>query len=76
MIVKTRKDIRHYVENSPEVLESKSAYDDDVEWKEIEDELVKVIMTTDGCPEFGEDWAEWLDDNIDEMLQEAISIVM
>lgn len=76
MVVEGRKDIAEYLETSPPVVECKKAYGDGFD--EIEKELVKVITRQDVMkhPAYGTDWGEWFDENIDELLGEAVSIVM
>jgi len=76
MIIKTKKDISDYIKNSPVVVETKTAYGDPEGFEEIEKELVSLIAGAITAPEYGNDWGPWLKDNIDELLQEAISIVM
>lgn len=78
LIIKTKKDIAAYIATSPVVLECKQAYeeDDPGSFKEVEDELVRLIASGEGSPDFGEDWEAWLSANIEELLQDAISIVM
>jgi len=78
MIVKNKKDVAEYIASSPVVAETKVAYEegDRGDFTEISEELVRVICRTSGRPKYGTDWGTWLDDNIDEMLQEAVSIVM
>lgn len=76
MIIKTRKDLAAYVKTSPAVVEAKKAYDHEEDWKEVEKELVQVLNGMQGCPDYGEDWGAWLEDNIDEAIEEAVSIVM
>jgi hypothetical protein len=77
IIIRNKKDIAAYIASCPVVLESKRAYeeDDPGSFAEVEAELVKLIAS-ESVPDFGEDWEEWLSDNIEELLQEAISIVM
>jgi hypothetical protein len=78
MIFNSMKDIATYVNACPEVIECKKAYEEDQPgaFDEIEDALVLEIVDFEGRPEYGTDWTEWLDDNIGEMLDEAVSIVM
>ena len=78
LIMKTKKDIATYISTSPPVLESKKAYEEDESegFEEVTTELAKLLICGEGSPDFGEDWEEWLEDNIEEMLGEAISIVM
>jgi hypothetical protein len=75
MIIKTRKDIADYVEKSPAFLEMKEEFGDEAE--DIKMHAVSLIAgDMDTCPEFGEDWGTWLEENVEEMVQEAVSIVM
>lgn len=74
LVIRTKKDLATYVSTSPVVLETKKAYEDGFD--EVEEELVKQLAVGEGSPDFGDDWEEWLADNIDELLGEAISIVM
>ena len=76
MIVNKRSDIVAYVKENEQVRETKAAYEDDEEFREVEKELVSLIQGADGHPEYGEDWTEWLEDNMDGLLSEAVSIVM
>ena len=77
-IIKTKKDILAYIKVSPIVIEAKTAYEEDGsdDFDDIEEELVGLIAGAKGSPDFGDDWESWLKDNIDEMLRDAISIVM
>jgi len=77
-IFNNKKDIAAYVKASPEVLESKRAYEEDDPggFDEVEEKLVSLISGSKGSPDFGEDWEEWLSNNFDELLQDAIGIVM
>lgn len=78
LIIKNKKDIAAYLETSPVVIETKRDYEqeDPGSFAEIEKELAKLIATGDGSPDFGEDWEKWLADNVEELLSEAIDIVM
>jgi hypothetical protein len=77
-IFNNKKDIAAYLKSSPVVLESKRAYeeDDPGSFDEVEEELVSLISGSKGSPDFGEDWEEWLSNNLDELLTDAIEIVM
>lgn len=77
-IIATKKDIRAYIKQSPVVVESKAAYeeDDPESFGEVEDELVSLIAGSKDSPEFGTDWGTWLQDNIEELLRDALEIVM
>lgn len=77
-IIKTKKDIAAYIKKSPIVVETKKAYeaDDAGDFKEVEEELVCLIAGSRSAPEFGDDWEAWLRDNINELLEDAVSIVM
>lgn len=78
LIIKTKKDLTAYVDASPLLLECKRAYKDDEleEYEEIKKELVGLLAVGEGSPDFGDDWEEWLEAHLDEMLREAIDIVM
>jgi hypothetical protein len=80
MIVRTKKDIAAYLETNTKVVECKKAYEEDEPggFKEVFDELVKVVTRQDlkKHPTWGTDWTEWFNDNMDELLNEAVSIVM
>jgi hypothetical protein len=84
MIIKDKKDVAAYLEmvvrTNEKVLECKKAYEEDESggFKEIMDELVKVVTRQDCMkhPAYGTDWDEWFDDNVEELLEQAISIVM
>lgn len=78
VIVRTKRDIAAYVKAVPVVVEAKAAYEEDApgSFDEVETELVKLIAVADGSPDFGEDWGRWLEANVEELLQEAVSIVM
>ena len=71
MIISKRSDIVAYIKKNEKVRETKEAYENDEEFREVEKELVSLLQGADGHPEYGEDWTEWLADNIDELLQEA-----
>jgi hypothetical protein len=77
-IIATKRDIRAYVRQVPAVRDSRTAYeeDDPGSFDEVEDELVSLIAGAKDGPEFGTDWEPWLQDNIDELLRDAIEIVM
>lgn len=75
MIIKTKKEIASYVSTCPVVRQCKQAYNDDEGFREIEAELVRLIVVGNGSPDFGEDWETYLTDNIGELLDEAISII-
>jgi len=78
MIIKTKKDIAAYIEKCPAVIEAKVAYEGDEPggFEEVVKELTSLIAGSKEAPEFGEDWGPWLEENVDELLQDAISIVM
>lgn len=78
MVIKTKKELAAYIATFPEVVESKQAYeeDDPGSFDEVMVELVKQIAVGEGSPDFGEDWDPWISLNIDELLGEAIDIVM
>lgn len=78
MIIRNRDDIVAYIKCHPQVIESKKSYENDREFREIEMEMVKLIRgnVLTAHPKYGTDWSEWLSDNIDELLDEAVSIVM
>ena len=78
MIVNYKKDVVALIKTLPEVVESKAAYEEDEPggFDEVEKVLLGLVLGADGGPEFGTDWDKWLKENIDELLQDAISIVM
>ena len=79
VIFKTKKDIAAWLTTSPEVVECKDSYEevgDAGTFDEVAKTLVGLIAAGESSPDFGEDWEQWLEDNIEELLQEAVSIVM
>ena len=77
-IIKTKQDIAAYIKKSPVVIAAKAAHEEDEPggFEEVEEELVSMIAGAQGAPEFGDDWGPWLTENIEELLTDAISIVM
>ncbi len=77
-IIQTKKDLLAYIRQVPVVVAAKEACEEDQPgfWKEVEEELVSLLAGHKESPDFGEDWSKWLEDNISEQLDEAISIVM
>jgi hypothetical protein len=80
MIFNNKKDIISYVKTAPAVVETKRAYEGDTpgqsDFGEIEEELVGLIIAATDRPMYGKDWDAWLAVNVDELLREAVSIVM
>ena len=78
VIFNTKKDIAAYVTVAPVVLEAKRSWGegDPTTFNEATKELARLIAVGEGSPDFGEDWEEWLAKNIEELFEEAISIVM
>ena len=74
VIVRTKGDIQVYVKAHPAVVETGTAYGEGFD--EIEDMLVKLILEADDRPVFNTDWSVWLEGEIEELLQEAVDIVM
>jgi len=76
MVVSSKKDIARAFEDLEPVVDCGRAYGDGFD--EVEEELVKVITRQDvkEHPAYGTDWGEWFDENIEELLNEAVSIVM
>ncbi len=75
---KNKKEIATWVSKNSLVAESRKAAEESDgpgAFEEVEEELVKLIAAGDNSPDFGEDWSEWLNENIDELLREAIAIV-
>ena len=78
-IFKTKKDIAEFLKQSPMVAEAKRDFEEGEEpgaFDLVEDELVSLIAGAKEAPDFGEDWTTWLEDNLDELIDEAISILM
>jgi hypothetical protein len=78
MIIANKKGIVAYVAATDvaAVKEAKEAYTSDGgDWDEIAKELVKEIQRAKH-PAYGTDWSAWLKANIEELLQEAIGIVL
>jgi hypothetical protein len=78
IIFNNKKDIASYIVTVPAVIECKQAYEgeDLEEFDEIVRELVRLIASGDGSPDFGEDWEQWLAINLEGLLQDAVTIVM
>lgn len=76
MIISTKKNIADYIEKSPSYIEAEDEYEDDEDFEGVMDELVSLIAGHRDGPEFGEDWGTWLEENFDDLLEEAISVVM
>lgn len=81
LIIRTKKDIADYVAKSPVVTACKQDYEADVpgSFAEVEKELVNLIasgVSFKNSPDFGEDWEPWLSEHVEELLQEAVDIVM
>lgn len=78
MIINSSKDICAHIKTMPAFIETKIAYEEGApgSFDEVEEVLLEVIVDFEGRPEYGTDWDAWLQNNIDEMLQEAVSIVM
>jgi hypothetical protein len=76
--IKNRKDLAAFVAAAPDVVVSRTAYEEDAPgaFKEIEDTLVGLIAREKDRPAYGANWKSWLHENLDWFLQEAISIVM
>jgi hypothetical protein len=77
-IIKNKKELAAYVANLPEVIDSRVAYEENApgSFDEVMEELIRLLASEEGSPDFGEDWGPWISLNISEMLEEAISIVM
>jgi hypothetical protein len=73
IIIMHKKDIIAYVDTAAAVAESKAAFGEG--WDEVADVLCKEIRRAEHPP-YGSDWGPWLEENIEELLDEAVSIVM
>jgi len=74
-IFKTKRDIAEFLKQSSVVAVERDNWEGHESFKEVEEELVSLIAGAKDSPDFGEDWGEWLEENIDELLGEAVSIV-
>lgn len=77
-VIKTKKELGEYLAALPAVIDCKTSYEEDQPepFDEVMDELVKLAAVGEGSPDFGEDWSAWISEHIEELLQEAIDIVM
>jgi hypothetical protein len=85
LIISHKKDIAAYIATTSALDETKTAYVSDLEedereeaWAEVTSELLSVITHNliAEHPPYGADWETWLKENIDELVEEAVSIVM
>ena len=86
LVISHKKDIAKYIASTPALDEMRTAYvscfDDESErdeaWAEVATELLAVITHNllEPHPPYGTDWDPWLKQNIDDLAEEAISIVM
>jgi hypothetical protein len=76
LILKNKAELVEALVAHPLVKEAREAFDSEVEWGEVRREFLREVQRAPGRPKYGEDWQAWLDENVEELLQEALSIVM
>lgn len=85
LVISHKKDIAAYIATTSALDETKTAYVSDLDesereeaWAEVTAELLAVITHNliAEHPPYGADWESWLKKNIDDLVEEAVSIVM
>lgn len=91
MIINDKKDLANYLGSCEELKELRDVeHGDDTsgdegEWPEFRKEIVKLCFDKTYLdealgitppPPLGQDWSGWLKEHLDEISQEAVSIVM
>lgn len=91
VVISNKEDLQVYLNDCEETKDIREAEKGDDttggegEWPEFRREIVKLCfdkaylrdaLGMDPPPDLGKDWDRWLEDHLDEIIEEAISIVM